>query len=83
MSAVVANQVVTEDACPCDYHRDRASMHASHLADLDARYGADPGLVALPQLSSEVAGVPTLEGVASRLFSNADSDVTGPRISLD
>ncbi|MFB6114128.1 MAG: ArsA family ATPase [Halodesulfurarchaeum sp.] len=70
VTAVVANNVVTEDVCDCSYHRERSSMHASYLEELEDTYGQSPGLITVPQLPTEVAGIESLRTIESYLFSD-------------
>ena len=68
VAAVVANNVLTESVCDCDYHRRRVAMQETHLAELENRYGEDPGLVTVPQLPTEVSGIESLRTVGTLLF---------------
>lgn len=68
VSAVVANNVLSGDVCDCEHFRQRAAVHEEHLGTLARRYGDDPGLVTVPQLPTEVAGIESLEAVGRELF---------------
>ncbi|MDZ7850674.1 MAG: ArsA family ATPase [Halodesulfurarchaeum sp.] len=73
VDAVVANRLLTADVCDCEYHRERVAMQAEHLAELEAEYGDQPGLVTVPQLSTAVDGLDSLRSVGAMLFDRKDA----------
>jgi arsenite-transporting ATPase len=75
VGAVVANRVLSERLCDGAYHRERVAMQQTHLDELRAAYGEDPGLVAVPQLSTEVDGTETLRAVATWLFDRPAAEI--------
>ncbi|MFW6004488.1 MAG: ArsA family ATPase [Halodesulfurarchaeum sp.] len=68
VDAVVANRLLSADVCDCAYHRERVAMQAEHLAELEDEYGEEPGLVEVPQLSTEVDGIESLRSIGRALF---------------
>lgn len=83
VAAVVVNGVVTEDICDCEYHQERAAMHARYVEELDEAYGSDPGIVAIPQLSTQVAGVESLQTIESGLFGTHVSTAEDVSVQMD
>ncbi|MFB6085211.1 MAG: ArsA family ATPase [Halodesulfurarchaeum sp.] len=68
VDAIVANRVLTEHVCDCEFHRERVDMQAEHLSELEDEYEADPGLVTVPQLATEVDGIESLRTIGDVLF---------------
>jgi arsenite-transporting ATPase len=75
VGAIVVNGILSESLCDCDFHRDRVAMQAEHLAELEAAYGEEPGLVSIPQLSTEVEGVESLRTVGTYLFDRETAEL--------
>ncbi|AOW80001.1 arsenic ABC transporter ATPase [Halodesulfurarchaeum formicicum] len=68
VGGIVANGLLSESLCDCSFHQDRVTMQREHLAELESVYSQDPGLVSVPQFSTEVAGVESLREVGTHLF---------------
>ncbi len=68
VDAVIANNVLTGDVCDCEHFSRRAAIHEEHLASLAGTYAEDPGLVTVPQLSTEIVGLESLDAVAEAIF---------------
>lgn len=75
VGAIVVNGILSESLCDCEFHRDRVAMQAGHLDELEAAYGEEPGLVSIPQLSTEVEGVESLRTVGTYLFDRETAEL--------
>lgn len=74
VGSVIANGVLSASLCDCAFHRDRVAMQDEHLAELEAAYGDTPGMVTVPQLSTEVDGIESLQTVAAALFERESAE---------
>lgn len=68
LEGVVANRVVDEEVCGCDYHSERGEVQARYLKELEDRYRDNPGLWTVPKLSREVRGIGSVRRVEEELF---------------
>ena len=75
VGAVVANRVLSERICDGAYHRKRVAMQQEHIQELTDAYGDRPGLVAVPQLSTDVDGTETVRAVATWLFDRTTAEI--------
>lgn len=72
VAAVVVNRLLSPDLCDCAYHRERVQSQADHLAALEDAYAATPGLVTVPQLSTDVDSRERLEEIRQALFESTE-----------
>ncbi|MFW5965808.1 MAG: ArsA family ATPase [Halodesulfurarchaeum sp.] len=68
VGAVIANSVLERSVCDCEYHEERIEMQAEHLRSLAEAYAESPGLLVVPQLRTEVAGLSSIRSVGEVLF---------------
>jgi arsenite-transporting ATPase len=73
VAAVLVNRVLAADLCDCAYHRERVRSQAENVAALEAADADAPGLVTVPQLSTDVNSRERLEEVRNALFDPDDA----------